>query len=68
MLNVAPSVDDTFSVYSYVYMCIFCTGTKGLGPNVMATLWTRWLLSMLLANLLNCLAQGRLILCFCYVN
>ncbi|KAL3053893.1 hypothetical protein OYC64_006255 [Pagothenia borchgrevinki] len=26
--------------------------------NVMATLWTRWLLSMLLANLLNCLAQG----------
>ncbi|XP_033945011.1 interleukin 12 receptor, beta 2a, like [Pseudochaenichthys georgianus] len=24
----------------------------------MATLWTRWLLSMLLANLLNCLAQG----------
>lgn len=44
--------------------CVFVlsTGTRGLGPNVMATLRTRWLLSILLFSLPHCFATaGRFI-------
>lgn len=38
---------------------VFPTGTRVLGgPNVMATLKTRWLLSVLLINLPNCFSLG----------
>lgn len=46
-------------------ICVFLTGTRGLGPNVMATFRTRWFLSILLVNLPNsCVASGRLMCIF----
>lgn len=41
-----------------IYAFVFSTGTRGLGPNVMATLRTRWLLSILLCSLQNCFAKA----------